>query len=88
MTDARKALHEPSQVSDDDIVRVIDWLMWLARGVSNLKKPESDNNYGRAAVALALCLPTDHPLHPSNALDFNHAMEMVAEYIRETEKKR
>lgn len=51
-------------VSDDELVRVIEWLMDRAKLVSNLKKPESDNNYGRAAMALRWCLSTEHPLWP------------------------
>ena len=38
-------------------------------GVSNLNKPESDNNYGRAAEALRRCLPSAHPMHPNQDQD-------------------
>lgn len=58
------AWERPRRVSTHEMVRMIDWLMWQSECVSNLRKPESDNCYGKAATALRACLPTDHPLYP------------------------
>jgi hypothetical protein len=71
-----QAIEEPSEpVSKPltgyaEIEGLIMRLMDSACAVSNLKKPWSDNDYGRAASALCYVLPSDHPWRPRDENDW------------------
>lgn len=51
------------------IMAMVRELRNKAEVVSTMGKPKTDNNYGRAAEALRLCLPSDHPMHPNQDQD-------------------
>ena len=57
-----KVIDKVTHMSDTDTVNMIMSLMDTACAVSHIKKPWSDNVYGRAASALCYTLPIDHPL--------------------------
>lgn len=52
--------------SDQEIEKVLDYLIHMACILSNINKPWMDNNHGKTASSLAWCLTANNPRHPVN----------------------
>ena len=63
--------------TEEELEKIIRSLMYSSCMVSNMRKPESDNMYGRAATALRYLLPKDNPLNPFYELEYPKDNEII-----------